>query len=58
MSMLREQRDMLKTFLPGYVLIKSGTAEDVTIFWESVYSKWFETWPEDDGAIEHHRRVS
>ncbi|KAG1819929.1 hypothetical protein EV424DRAFT_1539731 [Suillus variegatus] len=43
----RKQRDMLKTFLPGYVLVNSGTAEE-TAFWESVYSKWFETWPEHD----------
>ncbi|KAG1724895.1 uncharacterized protein EDB91DRAFT_1087322 [Suillus paluster] len=52
--LMHKQRDMLKTFLPGYVLINSGTAEDVAIFWESVYSKWFETWPEH-GAIEYCR---
>ncbi|KAG1720356.1 uncharacterized protein EDB91DRAFT_1088869 [Suillus paluster] len=50
--LMREQCVMLKTFLPGYVLINSGTAEDIAIFWESVYSKWFETWPEH-GAIEY-----
>ncbi|KAG1781392.1 hypothetical protein EV702DRAFT_1193579 [Suillus placidus] len=53
----RELHNMLKMFLPAYVLINSGTAEDKTIFWESVYSKWFETWPEHDAAIEYRRRM-
>lgn len=44
----REQRGVLKTLIPTYVLIKSGSAEELETFWESVYVQWFQTWPEHD----------
>ncbi|KAG1789963.1 uncharacterized protein HD556DRAFT_1446538 [Suillus plorans] len=42
----RAQRDMLKTFLPAFKIVRSGSVEEQEEFWESVYSQWFATWPE------------
>ncbi|KAG1784978.1 uncharacterized protein HD556DRAFT_1451217 [Suillus plorans] len=42
----RAQRDMLKTFLPAFKIVCSGSVEEQEEFWESVYSQWFATWPE------------
>lgn len=55
-----EQRNMLKTFIPAYVLIKSGSAEELETFWESVYAQWFQRWPEHEDAATRdcHCRVS
>lgn len=48
--LMREQRNMLNTFIPAYVLIKSGSAEELETFWESVYAQWFQSWPEHQDA--------
>ncbi|KAG1785080.1 uncharacterized protein HD556DRAFT_1314529 [Suillus plorans] len=40
------QRDMLKTFLSGFTLVRSGSLEEQETFWENLFSQWFATWPE------------
>ncbi|KAG1817375.1 hypothetical protein EV424DRAFT_1540467 [Suillus variegatus] len=53
--LMREQRNMLNTFIPAYVLIKSGSAEELETFWESVYAQWFQSWPEHQDAATRDR---
>ncbi|KAG2342077.1 hypothetical protein BDR05DRAFT_949333 [Suillus weaverae] len=59
--LMRDQRDMLKTFLPAFKIARSGSVEEQEDFWESVYSQWFTTWPERAvhfGEIPHDQVLS
>ncbi|KAG2103749.1 uncharacterized protein F5147DRAFT_775876 [Suillus discolor] len=44
--LMREQRDMLKQFLPGFKLVCSGSVEEQNMFWENAFTQWFMAWPE------------
>ncbi|KAG1845841.1 hypothetical protein F4604DRAFT_1688606 [Suillus subluteus] len=46
LTLTREQRDMLKQFLPGFKLVRSASVEEQDMFWENVFTRWFTAWPE------------
>ncbi|KAG2362628.1 hypothetical protein BDR07DRAFT_1376372 [Suillus spraguei] len=44
--LMRDQHNMLKTFLSAFKIARSGSVEEQDDFWENVYLHWFTTWPE------------
>ncbi|KAG2345651.1 hypothetical protein BDR05DRAFT_946689 [Suillus weaverae] len=44
--LMRDQHDMLKTYIPAFKIFRSGSVEEQEAFSENLFSEWFTLWPE------------